>query len=203
MAIETGFKIFAPCQHACGFHFDRYDSFIHTPVISNDIRGTVPNMGEHFTVWLPALSDQRMIDVLTEVGVGQWHVFSRWCKRPETIGNIRIESVSGAAFRQSVAQSRGVLTSGGFQLPAEVLFLGKPLCAVPQSNQYEQLCNARALESMGAAVVNDFGPAGVLAIRDWVLNPVAPMRVDYPDESAALIEKIVTQAENRSFRIAV
>jgi hypothetical protein len=35
---EWLFKYYSPTTHHIGFHFERYDDFIHTPVIRSDIR---------------------------------------------------------------------------------------------------------------------------------------------------------------------
>ncbi len=41
-----------------GFHFERYDDFIRTPVIRSEIRNLKPENLGHYTVYLPAYSDE-------------------------------------------------------------------------------------------------------------------------------------------------
>lgn len=47
----------------------------------------------------------------------------------------------------------GIITGGGFETPAEALYMKKRILAVPINGQYEQQCNAAALEKMGVPTV--------------------------------------------------
>ncbi len=49
-------KYYAPATHYVGFHFDRYDDFIYTPVIRSEIRNLSPVNFGHYTVYLPAIN---------------------------------------------------------------------------------------------------------------------------------------------------
>jgi predicted glycosyltransferase len=51
--------------------------------------------------------------------------------------------------------SQGIITGGGFETPAEALFLGKKIMSIPIKGQYEQQCNAAALKTLGAKVLTD------------------------------------------------
>lgn len=52
-------------------------------------------------------------------------------------------------FIQALASCKAVIAPAGHQLTSECLALGKPLLAIPEYNQYEQICNARMLEMAG------------------------------------------------------
>ena len=53
---------YAPAKNHVAFHFERYDDFIHTPVIRGEIRNLkTQNLG-HYTVYLPAYSDEFILD---------------------------------------------------------------------------------------------------------------------------------------------
>ena len=59
---------------------------------------------------------------------------------------------------QKFINSRGVITSAGFETPSEALYLKKELLVIPIEGQYEQLCNASSLKEIGVPVgksIND------------------------------------------------
>src|SRR5207302_6920181 len=62
---RTILRNYAPSTAQYGFHFKEYDENIFTPVIRKEIRALQPmNLG-HYTVYLPAYSDERIIKILT------------------------------------------------------------------------------------------------------------------------------------------
>lgn len=179
-------KNYAPASKHYGFHFNAFDSNIHTPVIRKAVRNMdVQNYG-HYTVYLPAYDDQRIIEILSQVKSVKWNVFSKHSKKAYEIGHINLSPVNNEAFVRSMASSEGVLCGAGFETPAEALFLGKKLMVIPMRNQYEQHCNAAALREMGIPVMNKLKKSSVGKITNWVKDGEA-IQVNYPDE----IEKIV------------
>src|ERR1700712_1171554 len=87
---EWLFQYYSPTTHHIGFHFERYDDFIHTPVIRSEIRGlTTSNLG-HYTVYLPAYDDKLLARELNEVQGVQWQIFSKRQKTPYQNGNVQI-----------------------------------------------------------------------------------------------------------------
>jgi len=47
------------------------------------------------------------------------------------------------------SKATGVFCGAGFETPAEAMFLKKKLMVIPMKGQYEQQCNAAALEEIG------------------------------------------------------
>ncbi|ELR71481.1 Glycosyltransferase [Fulvivirga imtechensis AK7] len=179
-------KNYAPASKHYGFHFNAFDSNIHTPVIRKAIRSMdVQNHG-HYTVYLPAYSDHRIIEILSQVRSVKWEVFSKHSQKAYEIGNINLSPVSNQAFVKSMVSSEGVLCGAGFETPAEALFLGKKLMVIPMRGQYEQHCNAAALQEMGIPVVKKLKGSSIEKIKNWVKDGEA-IQVNYPDE----LEKIV------------
>ena len=74
--------------------------------------------------------------------------------------------------------AKGVIMGAGFEGPSEMLFLGKPLLAIPMKNQYEQLCNAKALEQIGIDTISGFSPKQSPKIQDW-LEHLPSIRKEY------------------------
>lgn len=61
----------------------------------------------------------------------------------------RLHPSPGLDFDESLASCSAVLTGAGHQTISEALCLGKPVMALPQRGQYEQILNARMLEASG------------------------------------------------------
>lgn len=183
-------KHYAPAASHVGFHFKPYDNFIHTPVIRRAIRDLeISNLG-HYTVYLPALEEKNLLPILQQFPEQRWQVFSKHSKREYDSANVWVRPIHHDQFNTSLASSAGLLTGGGFEGPSEALFLGKKLLAVPMKSQYEQQCNAYALESMGFPVIWPGERNWKTAIGDWLSGP-AGCRYDFPDETPAVIDKLV------------
>lgn len=182
---------YAPANQHVGFHFQKYDTFIHTPVIRNEIRTMKTTTQDYYTVYLPAYSDEMIIRHLAEFSKDRWQVFSKHSKNHYHQDHIEILPVDNEKFINSVANCKGLLTGGGFEGPAEALFMQKKILTVPMRNQYEQLCNALALEQMGVPVVwkeNQFrGKLYSFLEHDDVVQ------VHYPDETESIIADVVQQ----------
>lgn len=186
---------YAPAAAHIGFHFERYDEFIHTPVIRSEIRETVASVGEHYTVYLPAFSEQFILDVTAAFPETRWQIFSRHCKVGYKSGNAEVFPVNNANFHSSLATCRGLLTGGGFEGPSEALFLNKKLLCVPMKNQYEQQCNALALQTMGVPVIwkkHDFRGK----VKQFLESDEA-VTVNFPDETAAIVRALVENYAER------
>ena len=110
----------------------------------------------------------------------QFEVFSKECKREESDYNINWKPVGNEAFAQSMIHSRGVICGAGFETPAEALFLGKRLMVIPIQGQYEQYCNAAALEEFHVPVVErlDINFSGIFL--QWLKSePVKPHNLSF------------------------
>ncbi|WP_374949669.1 glycosyltransferase family protein, partial [Mucilaginibacter sp.] len=149
---EWLFKYYSPTTHHIGFHFERYADFIHTPVIRSDIRNMATANHGHYTVYLPAYSDTKLVKNLSQTDA-QWHIFSKRTKTAYTEGNVKVFPVNNEAFNTSLANCEGLLTGGGFEGPAEALFLGKKVLMIPMRGQYEQQCNALAASKLGVTII--------------------------------------------------
>ena len=185
-------KYYAPSTHYVGFHFKEYDDFIHTPVIRSEIRNLQTSNLGHYTVYLPAIADEILVPILKQIPHVQWQVFSKHTKTSFIAGNVQVRPVNNEQFNLSMASCEGLFTGGGFEGPAEALFLGKKLLVVPMKFQYEQQCNAYALQQMGLPVIWGSNKNWLPVIQKWVLQPQTH-QFNFPDETADVIEKVVSQ----------
>lgn len=181
---------YAPTTHHIGFHFERYDDFIYTPVIRSEIRNLKPSNMGHYTVYLPAIDDKDLVKLLKQIPQVTWQVFSKHNKIPYTDANVVVEPVNNEKFNHSMASCEGVFTGGGFEGPSEALFLGKKLLVAPMRFQYEQQCNAYALKQLGIPVIWGSNHNWLPVLQRFVTEP-QHHQFDFPDETAQIIQHTV------------
>jgi uncharacterized protein (TIGR00661 family) len=163
-------KNYAPAKHHVGFHFERFDKNIFTPVIRSRVREAKVEDKGHYTVYLPAYDDKKLVPLLSRMADTKWHVFSKHAKKTYHVGKLSVYPVDNEAFTISMASARGVLCGAGFETPAEALYLGKKLMVVPMKRQYEQHYNAAALKQMGVPVLKKVRKKNMDKVRDWLEN---------------------------------
>jgi uncharacterized protein (TIGR00661 family) len=189
---KTILRSYAPSTSQYGFHFLPYDANIFTPVIRAEVREKKLLNSGHYTVYLPAYDDERLVKILTMVENVQWQVFSKHNKKSFHQKNVWIRPINNDEFIDSMSRASGVFCGAGFETPAEALFLKKKLMVIPMKGQYEQQCNAEALKNLGVPVIKNLKKKQVQKIIDWVSNgKVIP--VNYPD----MTEKILTDIIER------
>ena len=182
---------YAPAHFKYGFNFKPFSPHIFPPVIRHDIRNAQSTSEPHYTVYLPAYSDQQIQDVLSNIQDTEWQVFSKHTKTKYTVGSIHFQPVSLNDFTQSFLSCTGLICTAGFEGPAEAIFMGKKLCVIPMKRQYEQYCNAAFLKSMGITVLDHFsGSAPVL--RDWIERS-EPLQIRFPDMTYQILDNIMNR----------
>ena len=186
---------YVPVTAAYGFHFKAFGENIFTPVIRKEIRDLTPTNEGHYTVYLPAYDDQTIVKHLSRYTNATWDVFSKHNKTPQTIGNVRLRKIDNADFVKSMASSAGVFCGGGFEGPAEAMYLGKKVLVIPMVGQYEQQCNALGAQAMGATLVPTLSDQYHDIIKEWVDNG-KPVVVDYPDITADIVAKLMKEQIN-------
>ena len=185
-------KHYAPYTAAYGFHFAAFAPNIFTPVIRRQIRDISPTDEGHYTVYLPAYDDESLVAHLSKFDQVQWQVFSKHNKEPFIFKNISVQPIENDAFIRSMASSTGVLCGAGFEGPAEALYLGKKLLAIPMLTQYEQHCNAAGLEAMGVPVIKQLSKKYYGDITSWLQNGER-IKVDFPDNAAIVVAKLMQE----------
>jgi uncharacterized protein (TIGR00661 family) len=183
-------KYYAPTTDHVGFHFKAYDNFIHSPVIRRDIRELKPQNLGYYTVYLPAVDDKILVKHLHKLANVRWEVFSKHQKIPYKYGNVQVMPVTNEAYNKSLENCEGLLTGGGFEGPAEALYLGKKVLMIPMKHQFEQECNAEAARQMGVPVIYEIKKNFVSCLETWVKEDFS-VKVDFPDETDAIIKKLV------------
>lgn len=192
---EQILKHFAPCSMPIGFHFKRYDSFILPPIIRRDVRSLSTQQGNHVTVYLPAFDHQMLLHKFLHIPQVEWHIFSPSCESSYSVMNVTMNPVGNKPFLESMKTSFGVITGAGFETCAEAMFLGKKLLAIPITNQYEQYCNAAALEKMGFKTTRKIDDSFVDLVRNWIDDTPAIQLSEIADTSK-LVDLILELGSN-------
>lgn len=181
---------YAPTKYAVGLHFKQYDDFIFTPIIRKEIRQLNPIQLGHYTVYLPAVGTNELINVLSKIPDVRWEVFSRTHKFPYIEKNITIRPIQNDRFIESLASCQGLLCSAGFESPAEAMYLGKKLFVIPIAGQYEQQCNAEALREMNIPVSSMQLTELIPKLQQWI-NSSCIANIHYPDITHQIIEQLL------------
>jgi uncharacterized protein (TIGR00661 family) len=184
-------KYYAPTNKQFGFHFSKFDKNIFTPIIRKQIREAAVSDKGHYTVYLPAYGDAELYNFLSTFKSIRWEVFSKHNKSAFKLGNVHVRPLNNDAFVESITSSTGVLCGAGFETPAEALFLNKKLMVIPITNQYEQLCNAEVLKTMGVPVIKKLHEKSISAIAEWIENGNA-IHVNYPDITENVVDTILS-----------
>lgn len=181
---ELILKYYVPSERKIGFHFENYHPQIKKPVIRRKIRNLNPDKKGFYLVYLPSFSDDNIIKVLKKVAV-EWKVFSKYSKLQFKEGNVEVFPIDEIQYLKYFENCEGILCNAGFETPAEALFMDKKLFVIPIHNQYEQECNACALDKMG--ILNS-KILQLEEIKNWVASD-HHLQVSYPDD----IEKILME----------
>lgn len=170
---ETIFKHYAPSPKHIGLHFEQYDSFILPPIIKDEIIQAEPKDLKHITVYLPSFQKDCLEKAFNKIPDQEFHWFLNEVKSKYTIGNITYYPVNQKYFNESLITCHGIITGGGFETPAEALYLRKKVLSIPILNHYEQECNAAALKNLGVPVVYEVGKEFELIIENWLNTEAA------------------------------
>ena len=173
---------YCPSKNKIGFHFENYHPQIKKPVIRRKIRNLNPVKKGFYVVYLPSFSDENITKVLSQISV-EWKVFSKYTKIHQQINNVEISPIDETHFLECFESCDGILCNAGFEGPAEALFMDKKLFVIPIHNQYEQECNACALDKIG---IPNSKILDVEEIKNWV-NSDIHFKVNYPDDIEDII----------------
>ena len=191
-------KWYAPVSIPIGLHYEKYDNFIETPIIREEIRNAdVKNHG-HYTVYLPSFDEKYLIKRLNKIDT-KWEMFSKHYKgKPYRDKNVTINPISNDHFVNSLATSEGILCNSGFETPSEALYLGKKILAIPMKGQYEQECNAEALNKLGLKTINQIGEDFEQHVEEWI-NSDFIYNADFKNNVPYIVDFILESGETDYF----
>jgi len=169
---EMILKHYAPSPKNIGLHFDKYDDFIYPPIIKDEIVPADPKYSGLLTVYLPSFQQDCLENAFNKLPNLKFHWFLNGIQTKHTIKNVTYFPVNQEYFNKSLIKCEGIITGGGFETPAEALYLGKKLLSIPIRKHYEQECNAAALKKLGVPVLYDVRDDFDLIIENWLDSPI-------------------------------
>ena len=184
-------KWYAPSSIAYCFHFQKYDTNIYYPVIRSEIRNSIVETLNHYTVYLPSYGDDLLIKFFSKIPHVKWHIFSKHTDKNYNINNISIRKINNEEFIESMRTCTGMFCGAGFETPAEALYLQKKLMVIPMKGQYEQHCNAAALEQMGVPILPELHEEFILKVKNWVDQNNTISHEEWLDETSAILDHVI------------
>ncbi|OOG76240.1 glycosyltransferase family protein [Flavobacterium sp. A45] len=181
---EMILKHYAPSPKNIGLHFDKYDDFIYPPIIKDEIIHSEPKNSGHITIYLPSFQQDCLEKAFNKLPNLKFHWFLSGIEAKHTIKNVTYFPVNQQQFNKSLINCEGIITGGGFETPAEALYLGKKILSIPIRKHYEQECNAAALKKLGVPVLYDVEDNFDLIIENWLDS-----RIKYPTMKANNIKE--------------
>ncbi|HUL59153.1 MAG TPA: glycosyltransferase family protein [Anaeromyxobacteraceae bacterium] len=129
---------------------------LHPPVLRPEVLAARPDPGEHLLVYQTSTSNPRLAEILKGCG--------RECRvyglRRDLTADVRDDNLlwrpfDEVRFVEDLRTARGVVSGGGFTLMSEAVYLRRPMLSVPVKKQFEQILNARYLETVGYGLASD------------------------------------------------
>lgn len=173
----------APVKNPIGIHFEKYDEFIKTPILRENIYSMqIQNKG-HYTVYLSNWTTENLMKYFKDIDT-KFEIFTN-IKKPTRYKNCFFKPIEKTLFDVSLKNCQGIITAGGFQTCSEALYLNKELFVIPIENQYEQMCNAEALKRLGVKVGN-------LEMINTLINlPKTQKIIQWDDPTNEIINEIL------------
>jgi uncharacterized protein (TIGR00661 family) len=193
---ELLLKDYVQATHHIGLHFKKYHPSIFGAIIKEEILQAIPSEQSHITVYLPALSDQRLLRLLSPVTDQFFEIFSKETRSLTRKGNLLFRPIEQQAFNRSLIHCSGIICGAGFETPAEALQLGKKILAIPIKGQSEQYCNAAALDQLGVMTISSTESVQTQHIRRW-LDQGKTLHLDYSQSIQEALEYLFSVATTR------
>jgi len=150
-----------------GLHFKKYDENINTPIIKSVVANANPTDRGYVTVYLPQYSGTEIATYFKSLTYIHFQVFTRETKTIKQLDNITFYPIDNEMFTQSMIDCHGIITGGGFETPAEAMFMGKRLMIFPIRGQYEQWCNAAAMAEWNIPTLSELNTRTGVNIHRW------------------------------------
>ena len=183
-------KNYAAASFYVGLHFQQYDYFILPPVIKKEINEATPTDDKFIAVYLPSYCEHIMQKFFHSFPDYSFRIFSFETKEIKENKNITFLPVGKALFNDALIHCTGIITGAGFETPAEALRLGKKLMIIPIKGQYEQQCNAAALEKMGINNTNGLNDEFKNQFYRWIQSE-KPSPADYSHSTEDIINRMM------------
>lgn len=175
-------RYYAPVSVGLGLHWHHFGQPILPPLVE-------PMMAEDvqenlILVYLPFESPGAIRRLLAPFGKWEFHVYHGSVEEEHRERNVSWHRISRQGFQRLLARASGVICNSGFELISEALQANKKILTRPLAGQWEQCCNAKALQQLGWGRV--MARLDRESVARW-LGESPPVKVDYPDVASAIV----------------
>lgn len=123
---------------------------LHPPVLRPEILAARAEPAGHLLVYQTYTTHAELPRLLEKTGLEcRIYGLRRDLREPVREGKLVYMPFSEQHLVEDLRTARGVVASGGFTLMSEAVYLRRPVLAEPVGKQFEQILNARYLESLG------------------------------------------------------
>ncbi len=192
---EFVLKHFVKSTHYLGLHFKAYDDAVFNPIIKQEIIEATPTDDGHISVYLPHYSIAYLEPYFLAESNYHFEVFSAEVTSIRNYKNIIYFPISNSGFTKSMIRSHAVITGGGFETPAEAMYMNKKVLSIPIAKHYEQLSNAAALSELGVKVLLKIDEGFNAIFTDWIQN-INPVKLDLTHSTKEIVAKLINQTKN-------
>jgi len=181
-------RYFAPATTRLGIHWNSFGHPIIPPMIPlpDNSKETIP---KKIVVYLYFEDQAKLANILSSFSNYQFYIYSPDIKISFDEGNLFFRPAS-EMFKQDIENCEGVICGAGFELPSEVIHLGKKLLVKAIKGQPEQASNALAVEKLGLGMVMDTLSKPI--ISQW-LQTEKLKQISFPNTAEAVAEWIVNR----------
>lgn len=148
------------------------------PLIDRRVRDGMATFGERDLCYFlnPGFVDE-MVEFYRKNRETGADIFASEGYSGELPENVSLFSPSREVFLNKLSDCRRVISTAGFDLVAEAMYLGIPVFVIPSENHYEQYCNAIdasrtgmafQLDSLSELEDVDFVPSSNRKQREWI-----------------------------------
>lgn len=199
---EWVLKNYAKASQQVGLHFQSYDDFILSPVIKKRVLTSDPKDHGHITVYLPSYCMPELLFHFGGLKDHRFHIFTWEVSAPQKNDNMIFHPVSNTAFSESMINCHAIICGAGFETPAEALYLGKKMMVMPIKGQYEQKCNAAALEQLGVKTISQLDENFKNVFNDWIAND-KDVKLNYEYSTSEIISTLMHKANHQRELVGV
>jgi uncharacterized protein (TIGR00661 family) len=173
-----------------GLHFKSYDHHIYNPIIKEDIIKANPINDGHITVYLPQYAIQKLEPHFLKQTSFHFEVFTKEVNSITCKNNITYFPINNEQFTSSLIRCYGIITAGGFETPAEAMYMNKKVLSIPILRHYEQACNAAALEKLGVMVLKRIDEHFEHYFKQWISEKKA-IKLDLQHSTADIVDMLI------------
>ena len=115
------------------------------PILRKEVLEQKPTTKNHILVYVTTKENKKIMKILKK----SQNKFIIYGFKKKSKNNLIFKKASTKGFLKDLAESKAVITNGGYTLMSEALFFKKPIYSLPLKNQFEQMLNAHYLEKLG------------------------------------------------------